>query len=192
MAMHSLASRVSRAPIPARFGGRPEYSAQNDASRGAPNVPATGAHWVRIQGWTYQKGSPDSPAGQDYRIIGLLGLPQCTQGAPGRRLSDCGLFPDYCRMLPKLDYNPRIRGYVQPCPHHTMMPTISPDSPRPERSKTVEKPGVGAGQTHQQFISRKSGYPYCPEYGIYRAVFYDCRFTFTYFHCEIKRSPFGF
>jgi hypothetical protein len=37
-----------------------------------------------------------------------------------------------------------------------MMPTISPDSPRPERSKTVEKPGVGTGQTHQQFISRKA------------------------------------
>jgi len=41
-------------------------------------------------------------------------------------------------------------------PHRTMMPTISPDSPRPERSKTVEKPGVGIGQTHQQFIFRKA------------------------------------
>jgi hypothetical protein len=43
-----------------------------------------------------------------------------------------------------------------------MMPTISQDSPRPERSKTVEKPGVGTGHTHQQFISRKaSGIPCC-------------------------------
>jgi hypothetical protein len=48
IAIHSLASRVSRGPISARFGGRPEYSAQNDASRGAPTMPATVAHWVRI------------------------------------------------------------------------------------------------------------------------------------------------
>ena len=48
IAMHSPGSRVSRGPISARFGDRPEYSAQNDASRGAPNVPATVAHWVRI------------------------------------------------------------------------------------------------------------------------------------------------
>ena len=51
-----------------------------------------------VQGWTLDAsmGSPDSPAGQDYRILGLFGLPQCTQGAPRRRLSDygAGLFPD--------------------------------------------------------------------------------------------------
>ena len=35
-------------PISARFGGRPEYSAQNDASRGTQNVSATVAHWCRI------------------------------------------------------------------------------------------------------------------------------------------------
>ena len=41
-----------------------------------------------------------------------------------------------------------------------MMPTIFPDSSRPERSKTVEKPGVGIGPTHQQFILFKaSGIP---------------------------------
>ena len=72
------------APMSARFGGRPEYSTQNDEPRGAERA--------------------------------------CNFSA-------------------------------------SMMPTIFPDSPRPERSKTVEKPGVGIGQTHQQFISPRRVVP---------------------------------
>jgi hypothetical protein len=30
------------------FKIRQQFLAQNDASRGAPNVPATVAHWVRL------------------------------------------------------------------------------------------------------------------------------------------------
>ena len=45
-----------------------------------------------------------------------------------------------------------------------MMPTIFPDSSRPERSKTVEKPGVDIGPTLQHIFYLRR-----PEY---RAIVY--------------------